>query len=232
MTTLYQLPRYFYQILHYVRFDRTQKFRISPYLNDLRSDSGEARGHYFWQDLITAKWIFQEDPIKHLDVGSRVDGFIAHLLCFRKVTVLDLRSQPTKINNLEYINANAQLPLNKLVPGFDSVSSLHSIEHFGLGRYGDPIDPRGHVKGLENISNCVKIKGTFYFSLPIGKPRVYFNEQRILDPLWAIRILSNFELVEFVLIPWTNEPIFGTKPEEFNIEQKGFCGLYKMRRIK
>jgi hypothetical protein len=30
----------------------------------------------------------------------------------------------------------------------DSLSCLHALEHFGLGRYGDPIDPRGHEKGI------------------------------------------------------------------------------------
>jgi hypothetical protein len=27
----------------------------------------------------------------------------------------------------------------------DSISSLHAIEHFGLGRYGDTIDVNGHL---------------------------------------------------------------------------------------
>jgi hypothetical protein len=226
-----RIPKYLFQFFRFSVLSRSFDLKVSPYLSDSTSDSGESRGHYFWQDLITAQWVFKNNPNEHLDIGSRVDGFIAHLLCFRKVSVLDLRAQPSKIEGLNFIKGDAQSPLVNLINSFDSVSSLHSIEHFGLGRYGDPIDPSGHEKGLVNIANCVKIGGYFYFSFPIGKTTTYFNEQRVLDPLWAIDVLSNFELVEFVLIPWTEQPIYGSTPKEFDIHKKGFCGLYKMKRI-
>lgn len=229
--SLPRIPNYIFQFYRFSLLSKSFDLKVSPYLSDSNSNSGESRGHYFWQDLISARWIYQDNPTSHLDIGSRVDGFIAHLLCFREVSVLDLRAQPSKIGGLNFINGNAQSPLSNLMNSFESVSSLHSIEHFGLGRYGDPIDPMGHAKGLVNISNCVKAQGFLYFSFPIGKPTVYFNEQRVLNPLWAIDLLPNFELVEFVLIPWTDPPIFGSNPKDFDIKKKGFCGLYKMRRI-
>ncbi len=229
--SLPRIPSYIFQFYRFSLLSKSFDLKVSPYLSDSTSNSGESRGHYFWQDLISARWIYQDNPTSHLDIGSRVDGFIAHLLCFREVSVLDLRAQPSKIGGLNFINGNAQSPLSNLMNSFESVSSLHSIEHFGLGRYGDPIDPMGHAKGLVNISNCVKAQGFLYFSFPIGKPTVYFNEQRVLNPLWAIDLLPNFELVEFVLIPWTDPPIYGSNPKDFDIKKKGFCGLYKMRRI-
>ena len=30
----------------------------------------------------------------------------------------------------------------------DSLSCIYALEHYGLGRYGDPIDPDGWLKGL------------------------------------------------------------------------------------
>jgi SAM-dependent methyltransferase len=72
----------------------------------------------------------------------------------------------------------------------DSISSLHAIEHFGLGRYGDPIDYNGHLKGIENITKMLKEGGTFYFSVPIGQQRIEFNEQRVFSVEYLIRILS------------------------------------------
>ena len=38
----------------------------------------------------------------------------------------------------------------------DSVSCLHALEHFGLGRYGDPVDPDGHLKGFRNLRRIVQ----------------------------------------------------------------------------
>ena len=55
----------------------------------------------------------------------------------------------------------------------------HTIEHFGLGRYGDDIDPLGHLKGLEQLKRMVKPGGRFYLSTPIGPERVEFNAHRI-----------------------------------------------------
>ena len=61
----------------------------------------------------------------------------------------------------------------------DSLSCLHTIEHFGLGRYGDSIDPKGHLKGLEQLKRMVKPGGRLYLSTPIGPQRVEFNAHRI-----------------------------------------------------
>jgi hypothetical protein len=124
-------------------------------MNDFRDTAGSARGHYFWQDLITARWIYESRPSNHLDIGSRIDGFVAHLLTFMEVDILDVRPMETIVPGLRSTLGNAQQPLSELARKYHSVSSLHSIEHFGLGRYGDPIDPDGHMHGLINISETV-----------------------------------------------------------------------------
>lgn len=41
--------------------------------------AGEA-GHYFWQDVWAARHLFLNRIKMHIDVGSRLDGFIAHIL--------------------------------------------------------------------------------------------------------------------------------------------------------
>lgn len=204
---------------------------ISPVLKDYRDSAGSATGHYFWQDLVCAKWIYERSPIDHFDVASRIDGFIAHLLTFRAVTILDIRPLQTRILNLNVILGNAQGDLSSLIKTYPSVSSLHSIEHFGLGRYGDAIDPDGHEKGLRNISQCVSLGGHLYVSFPIGAPEVEFNAQRIIDPIWPQKILSDFILEEFVLIPWKGEPIFNLEPSKVDPATWGQAGLYRFKRI-
>ncbi len=199
-------------------------------LKDYRDSAGSAKGHYFWQDLICARWIFERSPQSHFDVASRVDGFIAHLLSFREVTILDIRPLEVEIPNLTVTLGDAQGDLSHLKGKFPSVSSLHSIEHFGLGRYGDTLDSDGHEKGLRNIAGCVASGGTLYVSFPIGSAGVEFNAQRIINPLWAEKILTDFSLEEFVLIPWKDQPVYGLKPTDVDTAVWGQAGLYRFKR--
>ena len=69
----------------------------------------------------------------------------------------------------------------------DSISSLHALEHFGLGRYGDKIDPYGYMKGITNITKVLKSKGIFYFSVPMGKQRIEFNAHRIFNLRYLLK---------------------------------------------
>jgi hypothetical protein len=59
---------------------------------------------------------------------------------------------------------------------------LHAIEHFGLGRYGDPINPKGYRLGIANMARLMRPGGTFYLSTPIGQERVEFNANWVFDP--------------------------------------------------
>ena len=58
---------------------------------------------------------------------------------------------------------------------------MHAIEHFGLGRYNDPIDVNGHKKGLENMYHVLQKGGKFYFATPMGPLRVEFNGHRVFS---------------------------------------------------
>jgi hypothetical protein len=200
-------------------------------LLDFRDEAGSANGHYFWQDLIAAKLIHSRNPNRHVDIGSRIDGFIAHLLSFRSVETIDVRPIKTGIPQLNALVGNAQENLVEKHGEFPSVSSLHSIEHFGLGRYGDPVDPSGHERGLINISNLVQIGGYLYISFPIGKPTTQFNAQRIIHPEWPIEVLKDFILDEFILIPWRDEPVYELRPSEVDLSVNGQCGLYIFKRV-
>ena len=77
----------------------------------------------------------------------------------------------------------------------DSLSCLHALEHFGLGRYGDPIDPLGHAKGITNMATLLKPGGIFYLSVPIGKERVEFNANRVFDPRTILSLATSNRLV-------------------------------------
>lgn len=156
---------------------------IRPILFDFEDSSGSGSGHYFHQDLLVAQMIFAADPAEHADVGSRIDGFVAHVATFRPIDVLDIRPLDVSVHeNIRFVQADLMQPPPGLAGRYPSVSCLHALEHFGLGRYNDPISADGHLAGFESILSLVAPGGVFYLSFPIGRRRVEFNCQRIFDP--------------------------------------------------
>ncbi|MFZ4582122.1 MAG: DUF268 domain-containing protein [Paludibacter sp.] len=172
--------------------------RNFPQFSDRFTNSGVMSGHYFHQDLYVARKIYENNPINHIDIGSRTDGFVAHLAVFREVEIVDIRPQISKTKNIIFRQADLmQLPAN-MINAYSSVSSLHAIEHFGLGRYGDPIDYFGHEKAIKNITQMLTVGGLFYFSVPIGLQRIEFNAHRVFSIDYLLNFFSpNFELLSF-----------------------------------
>ena len=68
-----------------------------PLLSDYDDRAGIASGHYFHQDLHVAAMIHEANPVRHIDIGSRMDGFVAHVASFREIEVFDVR--PLHSNN-------------------------------------------------------------------------------------------------------------------------------------
>lgn len=162
-----------------------------PCLNDRDEDSGTTNGAYFHQDLFVAKQIYLNSPLKHVDIGSRIDGFIAHVAVFREIELFDIRNLESKVENIVFKQADLMSNDLNYFDYCDSISSLHALEHFGLGRYGDKIDPNGHIKGFKNITNILKKGGTFYFSVPMGiQQRIEFNAHRIFNLKYLINLIS------------------------------------------
>lgn len=185
------LPKFCRQLM--VIFFKSKDIKIKtlyPQLHDYRDNSGVASGHYFHQDIIVARWIYEDNPIRHVDIASRIDGFVAHLAVFREVEVLDIRNLETNEPNINF-KQHDFTKKNTSIFDIESVSCLHSIEHFGLGRYSDKIDINGHLKGFMNISNLLKKNGAFYFSVPIGPLRIEFNAHRVFSVEY---IINNFIL--------------------------------------
>jgi len=176
--------------------------RINPYPHEKKQQSGTAKGHYFHQDLLVARRIFENQPEKHVDVGSRVDGFVAHVAAFRNIEVLDIRPMDSHVQNIQFKQADLMSPPPEMAGYCDSLSCLHAIEHFGLGRYGDPIDFEGHLKGLNSLHTILKPGGTLYLSTPIGPQRIEFNAHRVFGLEYLLSLfggkfkLRNFSYVD------------------------------------
>jgi len=196
------VPRFLATVKKYRSMERDGPFAMSarnlhPILSDFGAGAGQARGHYFFQDLWAAQKIFQRRPTLHLDIGSRIDGFIAHLLTFMSVTVLDVRPLGSNVEGLTFVQGDATSLRGFGDGSVDSISSLHAIEHFGLGRYGDPIDPDGWQKALLSLQRVLRVGGRLYVSVPAGGERLCFNAHRIFSPRRIIDTLADLKLVSF-----------------------------------
>lgn len=166
-----------------------------PILLDRYKQSGTGKGAYFYQDLVIARWIFERKPINHIDVGSRVDGFVAHVAVFMDIDVYDIRQlEPSdkRINFFQKDITDQHFAPDKV---YDSISCLHALEHFGLGRYGDPISYDGYRTGFSNITKLMGPTSHFYFSVPISyNQRIEFDAHRIFSIPFLLQMFESFGL--------------------------------------
>lgn len=110
-----------------------------------------------------------------------------------------------------------------------SLSCLHTVEHIGLGRYGDNIDPEGTKKACKELSRVLAKKGHLYFSAPIGKNRICFNAHRIHLPDEILKYFKDLKLVSFSVVD--DDGIFFQ-----NVDYRKFrnlhygCGMFLFRK--
>lgn len=196
LLTIRHLPSYFAD-LRRIKRQKGESLRsfpfgkLTPCLGEGTMDCGSAKGAYFHQDLLVARRIHERQPDRHIDVGSRIDGFVAHVASFREIDVVDIRPMMNNIPGVRFLQADLMSVVPEtLVEATDSLSCLHTIEHFGLGRYGDRLDADGHLVGLDNLLTILRPGGTLYLSVPIGPQRIEFNAHRVFSIQYLMQMLE------------------------------------------
>lgn len=207
-----------------------------PCFEDRSQESGVASGHYFHQDLLVAGQIFKNNPLKHVDVGSRVDGFVAHVASFREIEVFDIRKLTNSINNIKFVQADFMNENFNITDYCDSLSCLHALEHFGLGRYGDKINYNGHLMGWNNLHKILKKNGKLYFSVPIGKQRIEFNAHRVFSIATLLQMMEGRYQID--LFSYVNDA--GELIKDATINEKSIhdnfschygCGIFELTKL-
>jgi DNA modification methylase len=185
---------------------------------------------------LVASLISANNPKRHIDVGSRIDGFVAHVASFREIEVLDVRElKDTRHQNIKFLKANLMDESAFESNITDSISCLHAIEHFGLGRYGDPIDPFGHLRGFKNMVRMLKAGGTMYVSFPIGlSNEIHFNAHRVFHPLDIFSWLENDNSLEINRFDYVDDDgsLHINSLKSINeIKVNYGCGIYTFTKI-
>jgi len=206
------LRKFFYAIKNFPRFikdliifkKKGGKIRnIYPFFDDFNSVSINFKTHFFHTDLLIAQKIYKDNPENHIDVGSRVDGLVSHVASFRSLDFADIiNMNMAPHENIKTTILNLGENKMSILKKYFSISCVGVIGHVGLGRYGDDVDPQGHKKAIENLSNLSETKGLIYIMVPVGKSGVEFNAHRVFEANEIIEIFrqNNCELTEFSLV--------------------------------
>ena len=111
--------------------------------------------------------------------------------------LIDIRPLDIDIPGLEFVQCDATT-LDTIEDGsLISLSALCSLEHFGLGRYGDPIDPEACFICFSAIERKLVLDGVAYISVPVGYEHVEFNAHRVFAPTTIINAFPKCKLLEF-----------------------------------
>jgi hypothetical protein len=228
------LPTYLRDLRTYARMNDRESFKVRfadafPILTDMASGAGTTGGHYFHQDLWAAKKIFRRHPQQHFDIGSRMDGFVAHLLVFMPVTAIDIRPVESRLDGLTFLQDDATELRNIPPASIASLSSLHVAEHFGLGRYTDPVDPGACFKFMASLERVLAPGGRLYFSVPVGRERVEFNAHRVFAPQTILDHFPSLELASFSYVGDDGELYEDTNPLELPASEMA-CGLFEFTK--
>jgi hypothetical protein len=202
---------------------------LYPCLSEYGEAGGTANGHYFHQDLLVARKIFARRPERHVDIGSRIDGFIAHLLCFMPVEVVDIRDVESKVAGLSFVRADGTDLANYPSGSVDSLSSLHAAEHFGLGRYGDPVDPAACFRFMASLERVLAPGGRLYFAVPVGRERVEFNAHRVFAPQTVLDSFPNLTLLSFSAV-MDDGDLYADNPLALAASAEFGCGIFEFTK--
>jgi SAM-dependent methyltransferase len=173
---------------------------IYPCVRDKTVTTGFDR-HYVYHTSWAARVVREINPKYHVDISSSL-YFSGILSAFIPVHFYDYRPAKLILSDLESKHGDLHhLPFEN--NSIESISCMHTIEHIGLGRYGDPIDANGDMKAIKELKRVVAKNGNLLIVVPVGKPKIEFNAHRIYsyEQIISYIIDDDFSLKEFSFIP-------------------------------
>ncbi|MBI2476215.1 MAG: DUF268 domain-containing protein [Candidatus Taylorbacteria bacterium] len=201
-----------------------------PCLGDKTKQTGFDR-HYVYHPAWAARVLAETKPKTHTDISSTLT-FGVIVSAFLPVEFYDYRPAALELDNLK--SAAADLTALPFKDGsVQSLSCMHTVEHIGLGRYGEPLDPDGDLKAIGELMRVLAPKGDLLFVAPVGKPKIVFNAHRVYAYGQIMEYFSKLKLVEFSLIPEDARDgglIRNADPKLADLERYG-CGCFWFKKL-
>lgn len=181
---------------------------------------------YTYHPAWAAHVLSQTKPALHIDISSTLN-FCAIVSAFVPIKFYDYRPANLKLSGLETGKADL-LKLPFADNSLPSLSCMHTVEHIGLGRYGDIIDPAGDLKAMAELKRVLAKGGNLLFVVPIGRPLIQFNAHRIYSYKMILEAFSGLTLKEFVLIPQeaVRDGIIYNPGQEIIDKEISACGCF------
>ncbi len=202
---------------------------IFPCPYDRYQEAGSMPRHYFRQDLWGAKKVYASGVQTHYDIGSRLDGFIAHCLPFCRIVMIDIRPLSYQIENMEFVQADATNLHTIPNESIASISSLHAVDDFGAGHYSSHLDPLAYRKAIAEIQRVTQKDGNIYFSVPIGEPRLVFSAGHIFNPTSIEQYFDCCTLVDWAAVD--DDDHYYERPDlKKFIDYQHACGFFHFRK--
>lgn len=224
------LPRFISTFLKYKRSAKRQRLGLldfQPCLGDWTTYT-PFDAHYFYQGAWLARKLAHPKPDQHVDIGSSVLT-MSVLSAFVNTTFVDYRPLKVSLPGLTSIAGNIlDLPFDD--DSVPSLSCLHVIEHIGLGRYGDPIDPEGSIKAADELQRIVSSGGKLFLSLPVGRERICFNAHRVHAPETVVKMFSKLKLIDFSYVNDSGE-LLESQPVGAASQLEYGCGLFCFEKL-
>jgi len=171
---------------------------LKPILID-KTNTTQFEPHYVYHPAWAARIVARTNPEKHIDISSMLQ-FSTIVSAFVPVEFYDYRPAHLKLSG--YKSEHGDLTnLHFATNSVKSLSCMHTLEHIGLGRYGDPIDPQGDMKAASELARVLAPGGSFIFVTPVGKPKIEFNAHRIYSYEQVLDLFPTLKIIEFSLVP-------------------------------
>ncbi len=201
---LLQIPGYCHDyLLFFMKNADDERFVLRPFesypcLGDKTSDT-PFEPHYTYHPAWAARILKKLNPKKHIDISSTLT-FCTIVSAFIPTEFYDYRPANISLTGLKSKRGDL-LDLPFVSNSVESISCMHTIEHIGLGRYGDAIDPTGDLKAIRELIRVTKKGGSILFVTPVGKRALRFNAHRIYAYDEILKYFTTCHLKEFALVP-------------------------------